>query len=115
MIWKILALLIAFLEGSWLIFDSLYAMRTGKFFGKKPGPWAEIVSSFGIAPLKMKIPFLIMGITWYISLIGIATGAGWGFGISILAAVLTLWYLTPGAVLAFLFVLLLSFAGKTIF
>ena len=103
MIPKIAFLVLAVLNGGWMLFDGLHVMLKGKYFGPpEPGPWSRIFTSIGIDPFSLGPVFILLGVIWMISAIGILTGTEWAWPVAIIVAVCTLWYLPIGTVLAIL-------------
>jgi hypothetical protein len=108
MITKVIISLIALLVGGWMIFDGIHVLITGKYFGpEKPGPWSDLVSSVGVNPFDLGIPFIILGVLWILFLVGMLLKQSWGWYGAIFAAVATLWYLPVGTALSVLYIALL--------
>ncbi len=87
--------------GGWMLFDGLYVLRTGRYFGPEwPGLWADLVDGAGIDPFTLGPLFVALGLLW-LGFLGlelarkpVARKIGRG------AALLTLWYLPVGSLLS---------------
>jgi hypothetical protein len=114
MIIKVIVSLIAVLTGGWMIFDGIYVLTTGKYFGpEKPGPWSDLVSVIGVNPFDLGIPFIILGVLWLLFLVGLLLNQSWSWYGAVIVAVATLWYLPVGTVLSVLYIgLLFLFRSK---
>ena len=97
------------LNGGWMIVDGLYALKNKKFIGPdKPGPWASIVIKLGIDPLSMALPFVVLGIVWFLSgALLLSTGLEIFWIVTLLVVIATLWYLPFGTILAFFQIIIL--------
>ncbi len=108
MVKKIIIVLIALLNGGWMIFDGIHVLLKGKYFGPEtPGPWSNIISSIGINPFKFGIPFIILGLLWIIFLTTILLHVSWGWYGALITAIATLWYLPVGTILSIIYIVLL--------
>ena len=114
MITKVIVSVIALLTGGWMIFDGMYVLITGKYFGpEKPGPWSDLVSFIGVNPFNLGIPFIILGVFWLLFLVGMLLNQSWAWYGAVFAAVATLWYLPVGTVLSVSYIgLLFLFRSK---
>ena len=98
--------LIAFLSffiGGWMVFDGSRKLLTRLYTGEDTvglGPWAGIVSLVGIRPSDMAFPFVLLGGLWIVNAVILLLGAAGRYERTILASVLTLWYLVPGALIS---------------
>ena len=100
-----IVLLLALLQGGWLIFDGGRALILGNYVTPRSGPragqlgpWARIVSSAGCDPrgTPIKCLHLFLGIAWLTALLlfGFHPALGWwGF---LFCALASLWYLPMG-------------------
>lgn len=56
--------------GSWMIFDGVYVLRNGKYFGPDvPGPWHHLIAIIGFDPLKFGSVFIALGVMWLLATI----------------------------------------------
>lgn len=107
---KIAYLVLAVLNGGWMLFDGIHVLLKGKYFGPpEPGPWSKIVAAIGVDPFSLGPVFILLGFMWVISSIGMLLGTGWAWPMALIGAVCTLWYVPIGSVLALLAILLLWF------
>jgi hypothetical protein len=110
MIRKVIISVIAVLNGGWMLFDGFHVLVTGKYFGPaKPGPWADVVAAIGLNPYGFGPFFVVLGILWILFLVEVLRGSRWGWWGALVVAVLTLWYVPVGAVLAVGYIVLLIF------
>jgi hypothetical protein len=108
MIAKIIVSIIALVIGGWMIFDGIYVLITGKYFGpEKPGPWSDLVSFFGVNPFDLGILFITLGVLWLSFLVGVLLKKAWAWFGAVFTAVATLWYLPVGTVLSLIYIALL--------
>ena len=99
---------IAILMGGWMVINGLSVLIFGKYIGPdKPGPWADIISAIGLDPMRFGLVFVAFGIDWIVAGIGIIKDRKWGYNLALIIAVLSLWYLTIGTLLAVLAVVLI--------
>lgn len=100
---RIAIFIIALLMGGWMIIDGLYVLIFDKFICRGwPGPWAGIVSAVGLDPMRFGLVFVAFGIDWLAGGIGVIRDRRWGYYLTLIIAVLSLWYLTIGTLLAIL-------------
>ena len=100
--------LIGIVLGGWFIFDGLHVLFKGRYFGPpEPGPWARVVSALGIDPLRMGVPFVILGLLWLAVATGLITGGRWATYAAIVAIAGTIWYFPLGTLLSIIFLALL--------
>jgi hypothetical protein len=108
MITKALVTLIGLVVGGWMIFDGVYVLKTGKYFGpEKPGLWSDIAAWFGLDPFSLGVPFIALGALWIVFLAAMLVQQSWAWYAALLTAILTLWYLPVGTILAVLYIVLL--------
>ena len=94
--------------GSWFIFDGIHVLVKGKYFGPpEPGPWSSAVKFIGLNPFFLGVPFIILGIIWFISSYGIFNHQTWGSLSALVAAIMSIWYLPFGTVISVLVLALL--------
>jgi hypothetical protein len=115
MIAKIITSLIALLVGGWMIFDGIYVLATGKYFGpEKPGLWSDLIGAIGVDPFKLGPLFIAFGLLWLFFLTAMLLRQSWGWQAARFTAFLTLWYLPVGTVLSLLYILLLFLFRSTL-
>lgn len=108
MIVEISLLLLALLNGGWMLFDGLHVLKKGKYFGpEKPGLWSNIVASLGINPFSIGPVFVALGIIWFISVVGLLASTSWGWLALMVSAIVTLWYVKIGTVISLIVIMLL--------
>ena len=107
---KIVLLLLAFVNGAFMLTDGIFVIVNGKYIGpEKPGPWAAIFSSFDIDVFKLGPVFILFGIAWLVFAVGIFTNQNWVPMFGIVISVLTLWYLPFGTLISLIVLGLLLF------
>jgi hypothetical protein len=105
---KVILSLIALLVGGWMIFDGVHVLTRGRYFGpEKPGPWSDVVAAVGLDPFGFGVTFIVLGLLWLLSLAAVLLRPRHGWYAALLVAILTLWYLPVGTILALLYVALL--------
>ena len=115
MIAKIITSLIALLVGGWMIFDGIYVLARGKYFGpEKPGLWSDLIGAIGVDPFNLGPLFIAFGLLWLLFLAALLLRQSWGWQAAMLTAILTLWYLPVGTVLSLLYILLLFLFRSTL-
>lgn len=80
--------LLAVLEGGWLLFDGLHSLITGDYVTPSSGPhagqlgpWSYVVAAIGIAPrstLMMSI-HVVLGGAWLVAILGFVRKVGWAW------------------------------------
>ena len=109
---KILVLILSFLNGGYMLIDGIYVMARGRYIGPpKPGPWSNVFEIFKIDVFKLGPMFIIFGILWLVWAFGLLTNQSWAFGLGIVVAIITLWYLPVGTVIS-LFILGVLIFGR---
>ena len=95
-----LAAALALIDGSYMILDGIYRLLTGDFIriGGQLGPWSGIVSALGGDPLAMGPVFLGVGTIQAIGAIALVLRREWGYKLTLIMAVGTLWYLVFGTI-----------------
>src|SRR5260370_37967119 len=107
MIAKTALTLIALFVGGWMIFDGAHVLIYGKYFGpEKPGPWSAIVSSVGLNPFKLGVPFVVLGLLWLLFLVGILGYRSWAWDGALVTAIASLWFLPIGTLFSVIFIVL---------
>jgi len=110
MIPKIVFLVLATLNGAWMIFDGTHVLFTGKYFGPpEPGPWSKIVAKIGLDPFSLGPLFIVLGLIWLVAAISILQGSSWGWLLALSVSICTLWYISVGTVLSLLSIVVLIF------
>ncbi len=113
---RFLAAGVAFILGSWLVFDGTRAFVKGDYvtpssgpYAGKLGPWSRVVSAVGLEPRSSLVKGLhvFLGVCWLAAL-GIflwRPAAGWRalLGMSVAST----WYLPVGTVLSVLEIIIL--------
>lgn len=108
MIIKVIIILLALLNGGWMIFDGCHVIKKGKYFGPEtPGPWRKIIESCGINPFAIGPFFVALGILWFIASIALVTGVAWGWFALFATSIATLWYIKIGTLLSIITIILL--------
>ena len=104
---RIVVGILAFIQGSWMLFDGSRALIVGDYVTPKSGtyagqlgPWSKVVQSVGIPPRStaMKIAFVIFGALWITGLVGLLTSRRWSRRLLAVMAIASLWYLPVGTV-----------------
>lgn len=113
---RLTIILLAVLEGGWLLFDGVHGLITGDYVTPSSGPqagqlgpWSYVVAAIGIAPrstLMMGI-HVVLGGTWLVVIVGFVRKTGWAWTGMFLCAVAALWYLPFGTMLSLLQIVLL--------
>jgi len=98
---RILTIILAFLNGAYMLFDGAFVMLNGKYFGPaKPGPWSALFEKLGVDVFKLGPLFMAWGLAWLTLafLMGQKHKIAKTLGLGI--AVLTLWYLPVGTLIS---------------
>jgi hypothetical protein len=109
-----IAVVLALLDGGFMIADSLERMITGSYFtiGGELGPWSILFRDLGLDPLAMAPLFLVLGIAYCICAFALLLKRGWGYYGVLILAIGTLWYLVFGTLASILQIILLAGARK---
>ncbi len=108
MIAKYSLLLLAALNGGWMLFDGLHVIRKGKYFGPdEPGSWSKVVSFLGIDPFSIGPVFVVLGIFWFLSVGGVLLSSSWGWLSLLVTAIATLWYVKIGTAISLIVIAVL--------
>ena len=87
--------------GGFMLLDGSRNLATGTYFGGgRLGPWSRLVSSAGFDPLHFGLAFVLLGLAWLVALAGLLGRRRWAWWTGLAVAVLSLWYLPVGTVLA---------------
>ncbi|KQC00881.1 hypothetical protein [Pedobacter sp. Hv1] len=98
---KILITILGLLNGGYMLLDGIYVMINGKYIGpEKPGPWANLFYKLDIDVFKLGPVFILYGLLWLIWIYALLTAQSWGYIFGLALAVLTLWYLPIGTLIA---------------
>ena len=101
MLLRIALVIVAIAEGGFMLADGVRNLLTGSYFGGGAlGPWSSLVAATGLDPHHFGAVFVVLGLIWLGALVGLLTGASWGWWASLAVGVLTLWYMPVGTVLA---------------
>ena len=110
---KILITILGLLNGGYMLFDGLFVMVKGKYFGpEKPGSWANIFYKLNIDVFKLGPLFIIFGLLWIIWLYALWTKLNWAYVFGLTISILTLWYLPVGTLFSFIILVLLIITKK---
>ena len=105
---KILVLLLAILNGGYMLLDGIFVMLKGKYIGpEKPGPWANLFYKFDINVFKLGPLFIVYGLAWLIFVIGLFTNQSWTYTLGIVISILSLWYLPIGTLFSLIILIIL--------
>ena len=109
-----IVVVLALLDGGFMIADSLERFLTGEFFliGGQLGPWSTLVRDLGIDPLSMAPVFLVIGAAYCVCALALLLRKGWGYYGVLFLAFGTLWYLLFGTISSVLQIILLASARK---
>ena len=98
---KYVILGISLLNGLWMLIDGVWVMLNGKYVGpEKPGPWASLIGVTGVDVFKLGPMFVCFGIAWLVFVFGLFSGSSWSYGLGVVVAILTLWYLPFGTIIS---------------
>lgn len=96
---KILILILAILNGGYMLTDGIYVMLNGKYIGpEEPGPWALLFRSMGINVFKLGPMFIAFGVLWLLWLYMFLSQSVYASTTGIALSILTLWYLPVGTI-----------------
>jgi hypothetical protein len=110
---KIIASLLALLNGGYMIADGLYVMLKGKYIGpEKPGPWANLFYKLNIDVFKLGPLFICTGLLWITWLVALWTQQSWTWGFGLIVSILTLWYIPVGTVFSLVILVFLLAARQ---
>lgn len=100
---------LAVLQGGYMLIDGLRALVTGEYitpssgaYAGQVGPWASVVRAVGLSPdmVAMKVVFIVLGLAWLVTAVGVAIPASWAWTATMILAVASLWYAIPGTVIS---------------
>jgi hypothetical protein len=105
---KIGFLVIAILNGGWMLFDGVHVLVKGKYFGPpQPGPWSQVVTAVGLNPFSLGPLFVGLGLLWIVAAGGILQGSSWAWLLAVIVSVASLWYIPIGTLLSIIAILIL--------
>ena len=91
-----------------MIFDGLYVLKNGKYFGPEiPGPWSKAVSAVGIDPFSIGPIFVLLGVFWIVSALCLLGSLSFAWAALLFAALATLWYIKIGTAISVIVILIL--------
>ena len=118
---RVVAILLAIVEGAWMTFDGSRALIVGDYVtpASRPGelgPWHYAVEAIGVGPRStlMKILFVLFGIAWIAVAIGLARRVTWAPRAALILAIGTLWYAPVGTVAGLIQIALFFIARRTV-
>ena len=101
MLVKIIMALLGLVNGLWMLFDGIYVLLQGKYYGHEtPGYWSIPLAALGIDPLQFGPVFVLIGIVWLFYVFAILTSLSWSLLLGILVSVATLWYIPFGTIIS---------------
>ncbi len=112
-----IVVVLALVEGGWLLFDGLHAMLTGDYvtpnsgqYAGRLGPWSKLWLAIGVDPRGFFVQsvHVALGALWMVSLVAFVTGAPWAWPAMLACAIAGIWYLPFGTLLSVTQVVLLS-------
>lgn len=115
---KILILVIALLNGFYMLIDGIKVILCGKYFGtEEPGPWAYLFYKLNMDVYKLGPIFIIFGLLWLICCWWLWKNYRGAFWFGIILSFFTLWYIPVGAffsivIIAYLYLKRTSFDKK---
>ena len=105
---KVLFVVIALLNGGWMLFDGIHVLVKGKYFGPpEPGPWSKVVAKVGLNPFSLGPVFVVLGVLWITAVFGILLGASWAWLLALIVAIFSLWYIPVGTILSVVVIIIL--------
>jgi hypothetical protein len=112
---RVATLILALLNGGYMLLDGLYVMTIGKYIGPdKPGPWANLFYGLKINVFNLGPLFILFGLLWLSFAFGVFTGQRWAYTLGICMAVASLWYLPVGTLFSLIILVLLFTARQKI-
>lgn len=98
---RVLALvLIAMVQGGYMLADGVHVLATGAYFGGTIGPWAVLVRAVGVDPLRIGPIFVALGIAWLATAIALLARSPRVRPFLMTVALLSFWYVPVGAFLS---------------
>jgi hypothetical protein len=110
---KLLATLLALVNGGYMLADGIYVLANGKFIGpEKPGPWALLFSKLSVDVFKLGPMFVAFGMLWLTFVAGLWMQLSCSYWLGIAASMLTLWYIPFGTVISLIMLVMLLAARR---
>lgn len=110
---KIVLVLLAFLNGSYMFIDGLHVYLKGKYVGPdKPGPWSELFNKLNIDVFKIGWIFILYGFFWLIWIYAFLMQKDWSINMGVVLCILTLWYLPIGTIISLVILTILLFSRQ---
>jgi len=103
---KIILIIIAVINGGWMLFNGLHLLNYGNYYGP-PGLWADLIASVGIDPMNVGELFVLFGSCWLAGAIGLMFNRRWTLELFLGISIATLWYLPFGTILSIAFLIIL--------
>jgi hypothetical protein len=98
---KILLVLLALINGGYMLADGIYVLMKGKYIGpEKPGPWAALFEKMNVNVFQLGPMFVVFGIAWLVFAYAVWTGQPSARSMGIVLSLLTLWYLPFGTLIS---------------
>lgn len=105
---KLLITILGLLNGGYMLFDGIYVLLKGKYFGpEKPGPWANLFYKLDVNVFRLGPLFIVFGLLWLIWVYALWTNQHWAYLFGLIVSVLTLWYLPVGALFSVVILIIL--------
>jgi hypothetical protein len=112
---KQLILLLALLNGGYMLADGIHVLAKGKYIGpERPGPWAALFSRMDVNVFKLGPLFVAFGILWLTFAIGLWTQQAWSCWFGVAVSVLTLWYVPFGTLFSLMTLIVLLSSKQTL-
>lgn len=113
---KWIVIVLALLQGGWLVFDGGRAFIVGEYVTPRSGPragqlgpWSLVVAAVGLNPrgTVVKSLHVLLGVAWIVAIVvfGLRPASGWS--LMLICALASLWYLPIGTVLSIVILALL--------
>lgn len=110
---KALIMLLAIVNGAYMLLDGIYVMIQGKFIGpEKPGPWGHLFEGFHIDVFKLGPLFIVFGLAWLIWLCSFWTNKKSAYRFGLIICLLTLWYIPFGTMISLIVMTIIHFFRK---
>ena len=102
-----IVLVLALLQGGWLVFDGGRALAVGDYVTPSSGlragqlgPWSRLVSALGFEPRGtfIKCLHLFLGLAWLVALMVFVLRPATGWWVMLGCGVASLWYLPVGTI-----------------
>jgi len=112
--WFIIVL--AVVEGGWLLFDGVHAFATGDYvtpdsgeYAGQLGRWAKLWEAVGVDPRSTLVKGVHVGLgaIWFVAMISYARNLRRSRGAMLVCAIASLWYLPFGTLISVIQIILL--------